>query len=351
MLAGRHAILLNMRLQENVSLRDYCTIRLGGPAKYFATAKTPKDIKAAIDFANEKQINFFCLGSGANVIFSDSGYDGLILKIEISGFEVTDENETNTTVKVGAGENWDEVVRRTVELGLSGIETLSAIPGTAGAAPVQNIGAYGQELKDTFVELDAYDRKQLKQVVLKPEDCKFGYRASIFKSDAPERYIITSITLKLNKKSLVPPFYASLERYLSEHDITDYSPANIRAAVIEIRKSKLPDPSLIANSGSFFQNPIIPKSQVDELLKEHPKMPHYTVSSDSEKVPAGWLIEEAGLRGLKSGHFSTYNLHALVITHDGKGTFSELQDFIKIIQAKVNEKFGIEIKPEPQLII
>lgn len=339
-----------MQIQENVSLRDFCTIRLGGPARFFAVARSAADVKQAIEFAVENKINFFCLGGGANVIFSDTGYDGLILKIEIPGFETTDEDKNSTTIKIGAGENWDNVVKQTVAINLSGIEALSGIPGTAGGAPVQNIGAYGQEFRDTFVELEAFDKELNRLVTLKPQDCRFAYRSSIFKSDSPERFVIVSIKLRLNKKPLQPPFYASLQRYLTEHNINNYSPANIRDAVIEIRKSKLPDPSLIANSGSFFQNPIVSSDVTKNLLKTYPQMPHYSMANNSDKIPAGWLIEKAGLRGLKRGHFSTYNLHALVITHEGGGTFEELNEFIKTIQTKVKAKFGIEITPEPQLV-
>lgn len=343
-------ILFNMNVLENTPLREYCTIKLGGPAKYFIEIKTREDIIEALSFAKDKKLRHIIIGDGANVVFLDDGFDGLVIKNSILGFDVAKESTDTKVVKIGAGENWDSVVKRICDMNLSGIEALSAIPGTAGAAPVQNIGAYGQELADTFIELEAYDTKTHEFVALTKSDCKFGYRTSIFKSSEIGRYIIINITLKLSTSTMQPPFYNSLQKYLDENNVTDFSPSNIRDAVTEIRKSKLPDPKIIANSGSFFQNPVVASVQANELAKLYSEMPQYPTGNNEVKVPAGWLIENAGLKGLHSEHFATYDLHALVITHDGKGNSKELEDFIKNIQEKVRKVFGIDLKPEPQLI-
>lgn len=339
-----------MQILDNVLLKDYCTMNLGGRARYFVEVSKKEDVPKAIEFAREKHLRHFVLGGGANIVFLDDGYDGLVIKNSILGFEEINKSEANSTFRIGAGENWDKVVKQTCDMGLSGIEALSGIPGTVGGAPVQNIGAYGQELAETFVELQAYDTKESRFKTLKKQDCDFGYRTSIFKSSEIGRYIIVSITLKLTRTNMKPPFYASLQRYLEEHKITEYNPVNIRNSVIEIRKSKLPDPSVIANSGSFFQNPIVDQSQARQLSAQFSEMPQYPAKDGNIKIPAGWLIENVGLKGLHSEHFATYDLHALVITHDGEGSSSELREFIRTIQRKVHHQFGIDLKTEPQLI-
>lgn len=339
-----------MQVQQDVSLRRYCTIRLGGSAKYFVEIKNKDELVDALEFANKNRLRHLVIGDGANIVFMDDGFDGIVIKNSILGFDVIEENDISKTIKVGAGENWDNVVKKTCDMSLSGIEALSAIPGTAGAAPVQNIGAYGQELADTFIDLEAYDTKTKEFVTLEKVDCDFGYRTSIFKASEIGRYIIISITIRLTTKTMKPPFYNSLQKYLDENSINDFRPSNIRTAVTEIRKSKLPDPKLIANSGSFFQNPIVDKTQAAELLAKFSEIPQYPTKDGKVKIPAGWLIENAGLKGMHSKHFATYNLHALVITHDGHGNSKELEEFIAQIRDKVKSKFDINLSPEPQLI-
>lgn len=325
-------------------------MQLGGKARYFVEVSKKEEVPQAVEYARTNRLRHFVLGGGANIVFLDDGFDGLIIKNSILGFDEIDKSGASSTFRFGAGENWDDIVKRTCDMELSGIEALSGIPGTMGGAPVQNIGAYGQELAETFVELEAYDTKENEFKTLNKDDCGFGYRTSIFKSSEIGRYVIISVTLRLEHKLMKPPFYASLQRYLEEHKIAEYSPANIRAAVIEVRKSKLPDPSVIANSGSFFQNPIISKALAEELLTQFSEIPQYPTKEGKVKIPAGWLIENAGLKGVHSKHFATYDLHALVITHDGKGNSNELENFIKAIQEKVRQEFGISLKPEPQLI-
>lgn len=338
-----------MKVSEKIALAGFTTMKIGGPARYFAVAKSVEDIEAATDFAGKRALTIFPIGGGSNLIFNDAGYSGLILKIEIPGFSKISENKKTITIRVGAGEPWDSVVERAAGMHLSGIEALSLIPGTAGATPVQNVGAYGQEIKDTLKQLQAFDVKKQRLVTISNKACKFSYRNSIFKSKQAGRYIIVSLDLELKKGFMKPPFYSSLQKYLDNKNITDYEPRHIRNAVIAIRQSKLPDPALIANSGSFFQNPMVDKQTLKQLQKAHPQIPHFAVGKQY-KLPAGWLLEKAGLKGFKKGHFATYNLQSLVITHDGKGSYQELESFKQEIANKVRQKFGIELKTEPQLI-
>lgn len=338
-----------MNLQEHIDLKNYTTMQIGGTARYFMKLDAVNDIEKIANFIEEKSLSHYVLGGGSNTIFSDKGFDGLVIFNQLLGFVITDESDKHCTLKIGAGENWDEVVARTVEMNLSGIEALSAIPGTAGATPVQNVGAYGQEIADVLVSLDAYDFKNKEMITMSHADCKFSYRDSIFKSTDKNRYLITSISLRLNKTHLKPPFYSSLQKHFDNNQIEEHFPANIRAAVVDVRKSKLPSPDLIANSGSFFKNPIVDPEFFEQFLISHPEAPHFDVE-DGVKIPAGWLIEEAGLKGIKSGHFSTYNLNSLVITNDGKGSFPELIEFVKYIQSEIEQKFSISIEPEPNLL-
>lgn len=324
-------------------------MHIGGPAKYFFELDDINQLDELAGFISDNSLDHYILGEGSNTIFSDSGFDGIVVQNRLKTFELIKESGTSASIKVGAGENWDEVVARTVDMGLSGIEALSAIPGTVGATPVQNVGAYGQEIADVLLELEAYDLEKNKLTMLSAAECQFSYRDSIFKSSAKNRYIITSITLELKKSQLKPPFYTSLQKYLDANNIHDHSPASIRKTVIEVRKSKLPDPSVIANSGSFFKNPILNEAEFGDFQSNHPNAPHFQTEKGI-KIPAGWLIEAAGMKGKSSGHFSTYNLNSLVITNDGHGSYQELMDLVQQIQSTIKSKFNIDIEPEPNLL-
>ena len=320
-------------------------MKIGGPARYFTVATSNEDVAEAVAWAKQHEVKFFPLGEGSNIIFTDRGFNGLVIKIEIPEFETI----SNTKFKIGAGENWDKIVDRGVGRGLSGIECLSFIPGTAGATPVQNVGAYGQEIKDTLVSLTAYDSQTSTFVTLSNSDCQFSYRNSIFKSSAAGRYVICDITLKLKKEYLAPPFYDSLQKYLDEHNITDYSPANIRKAVIAIRQHKLPDPKLIPNTGSFFKNPIITKEAFAKLQQTYPHVKHFP-ADQHVKVPAGWLIENAELAGQQIANVGLHDKNALVLTSNGQATFQDLLALKELITDKVQQKFGVTLEQEPQIV-
>ena len=338
-----------MQIQTDVSLKDYSTMRLGGIAHALTTVKSKADLQEAIAWAEERGLPVLVLGSGSNVIFSD-GYKGLVIINRIPGFDVLHDDESSTIIHIGAGENWDHVVSHTVDMNLHGIEFLSAIPGTAGATPVQNVGAYGAQISDVFVKLEAYDMQTHTFTTLNKDACHFSYRNSMFKPPLNRHYIITSITLRLTKEIPKPPFYTSLQQYLDEHNIANYTPQTIRQAVVAIRAVKLPDPSLIANTGSFFKNPIIPAKQAAELLANHPNIAHWDMPDGRVKLAAGGLIEQAGLKGYHAHGMKTYEQHALVLINENAKTYSDLAAFREEIVDKVHSTFGVTLKQEPELL-
>jgi UDP-N-acetylmuramate dehydrogenase len=323
-------------------------MRLGGEAKALVAVTNKNELVQALEWAKNNSMKTLVLGDGSNVIFSD-GFDGLVIINRISGFNITEDNE-GATVILGAGENWDACVEQTVQKGLSGIEKLSAIPGTAGATPVQNVGAYGAEIADTFVNLQAYDMQTSQFVTLSKEDCHFSYRNSIFKATDDRRYIITSITLHLTNQPPKPPFYDSLQNYLDQHDIHAYSPQTIRDAVMAIRSVKLPDPARIANTGSFFKNPIISQHNFDQLAAAFPTIPHWPTKDGRVKIAAGWLIEHAGLKGYAAHGMKLYEHNALVFVNEGAKDYNDLAAFKAEVIAKVHDTFGITLQQEPELL-
>lgn len=336
-----------MDVHTNISLKNYTTMKLGGSARFIADITTPDDAAQLVKNATERQLPHFILGGGSNTLVHDEGFPGIVLKMRIKGFEVLHDDLHTTTIKVGAGEIWDDIVRRTVEMGLSGIEAMSAIPGTAGAAPVQNIGAYGQEVSERLVSLDAYDTHTATFVTLTNEECGFAYRHSIFRGSAAGRYIITSITLSLSKNVPQPPFYASLEAYLSEHSITTYSVQVIRDAVIAIRATKLPNPEELPNTGSFFKNAIIEKWQLDELQAAHPDIPSYDMGNGRYKIPAGWLIDQTGLRGTLIQGIRIYENNALVLVNESATSYADLARAREEVIGTVRDTFRVVLEQEP----
>lgn len=336
-----------MDVRTGISLKQYTTMRLGGDARFMAPAHSVEDVAIIYKNAVTQNLPIFVLGSGSNVIARDEGYNGIVLLNRIKGFEIISDDKSTATIKIGAGEVWDEVVSRTVEMGLSGIEAMSSIPGTAGAAPVQNVGAYGQEIADTLVSLEAYDSKTEQVVTLSSEDCRFSYRHSIFRGEASGRYCIISITLRLYHASPKPPFYAALEKYLDEHMITIFTSQTIRDAIVAIRADKLPDPAQRPNTGSFFKNSVIEKWQLEELEKEYPDIPRYDMSNGLFKIPTGWMIEQAGLKGQVLHGMRIHDKNALVLINESAENYGDLvaaRD--EIIQA-VYDKFRIQIAQEP----
>lgn len=336
-----------MDIHTDIPLKNYVTMRIGGNARFMTDIHSADDIPALVKRAASQNLPIYILGGGSNTIVRDEGYSGLVLRNRIPGFEVIAETASDATIKIGAGENWDDVVRRTVDMNLSGIECLSAIPGTAGAAPVQNIGAYGQEVAETLVELEAYDSKTDRMIILTNADCGFAYRYSIFRGDEMGRYIITNITLKLYKTAPQPPFYKAVQDYLDAHTITLYTPKVLRDAVAAIRADKLPDPKERPNNGSFFKNAIVEDWQLAPLREEYPDMPVYDMPDGRFKIPTGWLIEQAGFKGQILHGMRVNDKNALVLINESATGYADLAAARDEIIGAVRDKFRVQIEQEP----
>ena len=336
-----------MDVMTNISLKQYTTMKLGGETRYMATADSASDVVSLYRNARKENLPIFVLGGGSNVITHDEVFEGIVLLNKIKGFEVISETDETTDVKIGAGEVWDEVVEKAIELGLQGVEAMSGIPGTAGAAPVQNVGAYGQEIADTLISLEAYDSKTDTIVTISADECDFSYRNSIFRGKEKGRYCILNITLRLNKAESKPPYYASLQKYIDENDIREVNLSVIRVAVLNIRSEKLPDPAELPSAGSFFKNALVEKWKLEELQKEYSDIPNYAMSDGRYKIPTGWLIDKAGLRGYRSHGMRVYEKNALVLVNDSATGYDDLAAIREEIVQIVFDKFGIKIEQEP----
>jgi UDP-N-acetylmuramate dehydrogenase len=338
---------------QNVSLREYSTMRLGGNASYVCDIHDRLELKDALAWAHERNLPVMMIGGGSNIIWRDTGFPGLIMVNKILRFEVFAEDELNHYFTIGAGENWDSVVERTVQAGMTGIEALSLIPGTAGATPVQNVGAYGQEIADTLVTVEAYDTQIGDFINIPAMDCGFGYRTSRFKTNDHGRFYITGINLHLLKQNPEPPFYGSVQQYFNEHDITEVTPQALRDAVIDIRSHKLPDPAVVANNGSFFANPVITEGTLSQLLADYGDVPHWPTKDGSGiKIPAAWLIEQAGFKDYHDEvtGMATWPTQPLVLVNEHASSTADLETFKQHILDTVKAKFDIPLAQEPELL-
>lgn len=336
-----------MEIHTDIPLSNYTTMKLGGRARFMANVTKPEEVRDVCLRAKSENIPFFVLGGGSNTIAHDDGFPGIVIRNRIMGFSIVDETPSDKTFKIGAGENWDDIVRQTVEQGLTGIEALSAIPGTAGAAPVQNIGAYGQEVAETLVSIEAYDSHTDQFVALTNEECNFSYRDSIFRNEHIGRYVILSITLKLYKSAPTPPFYKQVQDYLDAKGTTLYTPQVIRDAVIDIRREKLPDPNTQPNTGSFFKNAVVEDWQLADLRKEYPDIPTFDMPDGRFKVPTGWLIDQAGLKGQIIHGMRVHDKNALVLINESAQSYADLAAARDEIAGIVRDKFRILIEQEP----
>jgi UDP-N-acetylmuramate dehydrogenase len=336
-----------MDIHTNIPLKNYTTLKLGGNARFMTEVHTRDEVAEICKNAKSQGLSIFVLGGGSNIIVPDDGFNGIVIRNRIPGFEIVHDEAGQSTICIGAGENWDETVKRTVAMNLSGIEALSAIPGTTGAAPVQNIGAYGQEIADVLISLEAYDITNDAFVVLETLDCGFSYRHSIFRGDAAGRYVITSLTLRLYKSAPQPPFYEAVQDYFDSNNITLYTPQAVRDAVIQIRTEKLPDPKLLPNAGSFFKNAIIEDWQLTDLQKQYPDMPFYDMSDGHYKIPTGWLIEQTGLKGKTLHGMKVHDKNALVLINESAKSYADLASARTEIMGAVRDQFRITIEQEP----
>ena len=339
-----------MRTIESAPIGEYTTFRLGGRVRVLFHAESEADIMECAREAKRRNLPLVILGEGSNVIFKGDAVEVAVAKMELKGFSVLSEDNASTSIMVGAGERWDDVVARTVDMGLAGIEAMSAIPGTAGATPVQNVGAYGQEIRDTLVSVRAYDTRADQFVALSNQNCKFGYRDSIFRSSEKGRYIIASVVLRLSKGKPTIPKYPDLERHFAEKHISTPTVQEIREAVIAIRRAKLPDPKVTWNAGSFFKNPVLRTDDVEHLKRICPDVPTYPAEKGMTKVSAGWLIERAGLKGKDFGRIRVYERNALVLVNKGDATYSDLLTAQELITREIRERFGVALESEPVLV-
>lgn len=331
-----------MEIQSNISLRSYNTFGIDVPAKHFAAVHSIEELKECLQ--TYKHLPILILGGGSNVLFTKP-FEGLVINIQLKGKEITRIEQETVYVKAAAGEPWHEFVLWTIQQDLGGIENMSLIPGNIGAAPMQNIGAYGVELKDCFHSLEALNTETLNIETFDKEACRFGYRESVFKNTHKGKYIILSVTLALTKTPKIKTSYGAIQDELNAMGIEHPTIKDVSNAVINIRQSKLPDPKVLGNSGSFFKNPVIDQKQFDSFHAQYPNAPFYE-SDHSYKIPAGWLIEQCGWKGKRVGNTGAHAKQALVLVNYGQATGAEIWALALEIKKSVADKFGIEIESE-----
>lgn len=332
----------------NISLKNYNTFGIDAKAKTLIEVTSEQELMQHLKALQGQ--HKFILGGGSNMLLQRD-IEETVLHIHLKGKEIIKEENQQALVRGMAGENWHEFVLWTLQHDLGGLENLSLIPGNVGTTPVQNIGAYGVEIKDRMISCDAIHKETLEKVTFSNHDCAFGYRESIFKHAVKDQYIITSVTFLLDKAPhTLHTSYGAISQELEVMGIPQPSIQDVSKAVIRIRESKLPNPKELGNSGSFFKNPIVDKSFVENLLKTYPEMPHYTVNEQQTKVPAGWLIEQAGFKGKRIGNAGMHAKQALVLVNYGEATGAELWEVAQMVQSEVLSKFGIALEPEVNVI-
>jgi UDP-N-acetylmuramate dehydrogenase len=340
-----------MKLEQNIPLAHYTTFKIGGPARYFCIAHSGVEVVEALSFAQAENRRSLILGGGSNILISDAGFSGVVIKNEILGKAIVPMGAGEFRLSVGAGETWDEIVQFAVDNGLHGIENLSAIPGTAGAAPVQNIGAYGVEIADTILAVRAIDTKTLQFVKFSQKDCKFGYRDSIFKKKKG-RYVIVQVDLRLRKNGKVNIEYKDLKEYFAKKNIAKPTLWQVRDAVIDIRWKKLPDWKLWGTAGSFFKNPVISKARFDKLKAQYPALPGFPEPGGKRvKVPLGWILDHiCNLKGSMIDNVGSYENQALVIVTKPGATAAQVVARTKEIAELVEKMTTIKIEAEVEWV-
>lgn len=338
-----------MLLQQNFSLKDYNTFGIDVSAKYFTSFNNIDELNDILDFSKSRNENHLVIGGGSNILFTKN-FDGVVAKNALVGIEIVNEDEQHFYVKANAGEAWHRLVLFCLDNNCNGIENLSLIPGCVGAAPMQNIGAYGVELKDIFFELEAYniEEKAIKKFSL--ADCEFGYRESVFKRQLKNKYVIVNVTLKLNKKPSYNTKYGAIEQELEKMGCKELSAKNIAQAVINIRSSKLPNPLQIGNAGSFFKNPLVDVQVYTHLMQQYPDIPVYPAQNNKYKLAAGWLIEQCGYKGYRKNDAGCHAKQALVLVNYGRASGSEIFELSSEIIDAVKQKFGVDLEREVNII-
>ncbi len=343
-----------LHIEENVLLGPLTTIGIGGPARYFARAATVDEVRDGVDWASSRSEPLFILGGGSNLLISDEGFRGLVLQVGLRGVVVESEDEY-ATVKVAAAEPWDSFVAMAVKQGWAGIECLSGIPGSTGATPIQNVGAYGQDVSETIIRVEALDRKRGIVISLTNEECRFGYRSSLFKNHERERYVVLNVTFRLKAGGAASVRYPELRRYLEERGESEKDLRTVRDAVIAIRRRKgmVLDPGDpdTRSDGSFFMNPVISAADYDRFRTRAEGAPGFPGSDGTVKLSAAWLIEHAGFtKGFVHGHAGLSSKHTLAVVNRGGASAREVRELVEMVQERVRERFGIEVHPEPNFI-
>ena len=338
-----------MILREHISLIDHNTFGIDANAQHFVEATSEEELIAALQSKTSRET--LILGGGSNILITKELIDALVIKVNIKGIKIISKTNDTTIVEVNAGENWHEFVLWTLENNYGGLENLSLIPGNVGTAPIQNIGAYGVELKDVFISCTTIHRETHKKRVFSKEECAFGYRDSIFKNTARNTYVITAVRFKLtNTNHKIHTSYGAIGQFLEAKNIQNPTIQDVSNAVIAIRKSKLPDPNEIGNSGSFFKNPVISHKNFNLLREKYPEIPNYILNKNEVKIPAGWLIEQCGFKGKRYGDAGVHKNQALVLVNYGNAKGKEIWALAQKIKSAVKEKFDIDIHPEVNII-
>ncbi|MBZ0178806.1 MAG: UDP-N-acetylmuramate dehydrogenase [Melioribacteraceae bacterium] len=337
-----------MKILENYSLKQLNSFGVDIKTRYYIKISDFADLPKIYNFIYKNDLNYFILGDGSNSLFINN-FNGIVLHMKKSGYKI-EETSQNWKITAYGGQNWDNLVQASVEHGIIGLENLSYIPGSVGAAPVQNIGAYGAELSDFLKECEIFDLRTGDIRSMDSSECRFSYRESVFKNELKNRVVILSVKLEIAKSRKLNFAYEGIEKYIKNNNLTVSNSAQLREVIIAVRNSKIPMPSKFKNAGSFFKNPIINKTTVDKIKSLYRDVPIYILGNENFKIPAGWLIEICGLKGIRIGDVGTFEKQALVIVNYGNASGQEIYNFALDIQTKVYEEFGIFLEPEVNII-
>lgn len=336
-----------MEIKRDVALKEHTTFKIGGNADFFCKVTSKSELLEAYQFAKEGSNPIFILGGGSNVLIPDDGFRGLVIHVAMVGLLFNENEDSSMYLTAGAGENWDSVVLTTVERGFYGIENLSAIPGSVGGAPIQNIGAYGAEVKETIFSIEVFDIQTGTFKMLSNKECSFGYRTSIFKQPKGVNYVVIGVTFKLSQSASLSLQYPDLQKYFAENGIAQPTLIQVRNAILNIRKNKLPNLAVMGTAGSFFKNPTIAEPEYLSLKEMYPELPSFKVEGGAYKIPAGWLIDKVGnFKGFRSGNVGVYEKQALVLVNYANGNQKEIIQLAEMIEHKIKEKTGIMLERE-----
>jgi len=336
-----------LKVFKNHSLHKHNTFRVKVSAKFYAAPETPDELITILHKYRTPEQDMLIIGEGSNILLTNN-FQGLVIRPDIKGIEILDKSPDNAIIKVWAGENWDNFVVYCINNGFGGVENLSWIPGSVGACPIQNIGAYGAEVENVIESVTGILTDSLEQITFTRDKCNFGYRDSIFKQGLKDRFIITNVIFKLSRNPVLNTTYGRLQNELAGNKKTDLQ--SVRQAVIKIRKDKLPDPDKFGSAGSFFRNPVISKSKFNNLRSDYSDIPAYPANNQGVKIAAGWLIEKAGWAGKRTGDAGVYNKQALILLNYGSATEKQIKDLAEKIMISVSNKFGIDLQTEVNII-